>query len=226
MKMLVLSGGPAGGKTTILRYVQEKAKMDGIHVLVCPEAAQMLIDGGITPLNVGRNCFEDLLYTTQTAHEKAFATAAGQDGIVLLDRCVLDQLAYINEDAFRMLLGRHGTTMEDVLERYDACIHLRTIAGTEAFPMGTSIRRMTAVENEWSGDPQKTQKGAKRTTRWISAEEAAEKEFSSYRINKKYFGNALKIVSPAITNEDIEAKKELIYEYIRDIADEEAGAYL
>jgi predicted ATPase len=121
-KRIVLTGGPGAGKTAVLELLQQLVCE---HVVVLPEAASMLFNGGFPRGgNAGqRAATQRAIYHVQRELE-ASADAADHAAIVLCDRGTVDGAAYWpGPDT---LWSAVGTTRETELARYDVAIHLRT----------------------------------------------------------------------------------------------------
>ena len=170
---IVLTGGPAGGKTTLTsRVLHEFKQEDGWRVITIPETATELISGfGIRPFG---NClsmleFQDFVIADQLHKEKLALEAAErvpeENVLILYDRAILDDKAYISDEEFAETLARFdGRTEASVLAGYDAVIHLVTCAkGAEyAYNLGNEARTESleyAREMDdrtlraWSGHP-------------------------------------------------------------------------
>ena len=170
---IVLTGGPAGGKTTLIsRILHEFKPEDGWRVFTIPETATELISGfGIRPFG---NCmsmlaFQDFVIADQIHKEQLALDAAEivpEDNILLIyDRALMDDKAYISDEEFREVIARFdGRTEEKVLANYDAVLHLMTCAkGAEfAYNLGNEARTESieyAREMDdrtlraWSGHP-------------------------------------------------------------------------
>ena len=170
---IVLTGGPAGGKTTLIsRVLHEFKPEDGWRVITIPETATELISGfGIRPFG---NClsmlaFQDFVIADQIHKEKLALDAAQlvpeENVLILYDRALLDDKAYISDEEFAETLARFdGRTEASVLAGYDAVIHLVTCAkGAEfAYNLGNEARTESleyAREMDdrtlraWSGHP-------------------------------------------------------------------------
>ena len=100
---IVLTGGPAAGKTTLVsRVLKEFKQEDGWRVITIPETATELISGfGIKPFD---NCmsmlqFQDFVVGDQIHKEKLALDAAQlvpEDNILILyDRALMDDKAYL-----------------------------------------------------------------------------------------------------------------------------------
>ena len=134
---IVLTGGPAAGKTTLIsRILKEFEQEDGWRVITIPETATELISGfGIKPFG---NCmsmlkFQDFVIADQIHKEKlalwAAETVPEENILILYDRALMDDKAYISDEEFAATLaGFDGRTEETVLAGYDAVLHLVTCA--------------------------------------------------------------------------------------------------
>ena len=169
---IVLTGGPAAGKTTLIsRILKEFKQEDGWKVITIPETATELISGfGIKPFG---NCvsMEDFQYYVieDQLHKEKLALKAAQmvpeeKILIIYDRALLDDKAYISDEQFAKTLAFFGKTEEQVLAGYDAVLHLVTCAkGAEfAYNFGNAARYETVEEarekddmtlNAWSRHP-------------------------------------------------------------------------
>ena len=147
---IVLTGGPAAGKTTLIsRILQEFKQEDGWKVITVPETATELISGfGIKPFG---NCIsmEDFQYfvTSDMIHNEQMALAAAEmvpedKVLIIFDRAHLDNKAYITPEQFEKTLAHFNLTEDQVLRHYDAVLHLVTCAkGAEfAYNFGNAAR--------------------------------------------------------------------------------------
>ena len=152
----MLTGGPAAGKTTLIsRILKEFKPEDGWKVITIPETATDLISGfGIGPFP---NCvsMEEFQYFVieDQLHKEKLALKAAQmvpyDKILIVyDRALLDDKAYITDQQFQETLAYVGKTEEEVLSGYDAVLHLVTCAkGAEyAYNFGNAARYESVEE--------------------------------------------------------------------------------
>ena len=147
---IVLTGGPAAGKTTLIsRILKEFKQDDGWKVITIPETATDLISGfGIKPFG---NCmsmlaFQDFVVADQL-HKEAMALQAAQlvpeqNILIIYDRALMDDKAYISDEEFVKVLAKFNLTEAEVLQKYDAVLHLVTCAkGAEfAYNLGNNAR--------------------------------------------------------------------------------------
>lgn len=148
---IVLTGGPAAGKTTLIsRILKQFEHADGWRVITIPETATELISGfGINPFGVCMSMlkFQDFVIADQVHKEKLALDAAEvvpeENVLIIYDRALLDDKAYISDEDFAATLMRiTGKTEQEVLSGYDAVLHLVTCAkGAEfAYNLGNEAR--------------------------------------------------------------------------------------
>ncbi len=138
---IVLTGGPCGGKTTALAKIHERLTSLGFRVFMVPEAATMLITGGVTFANATAEhvvAIESSLIQMQIALEDAFlaiAKSTGAPSVVICDRGTMDVCAYLPAPSWQALMDEQGWTTVALRDRrYDAVLHLVTAAdGAEQF---------------------------------------------------------------------------------------------
>lgn len=133
IKKIVLTGGPCAGKTTAMNWIQNCFQKQGYKVLFIPEAATELIMGGLTPWEVKTNLdFQSTLLDMQLQKEKIFEEGAKKlpyDKILIVcDRGVLDNKAYMSKRDFNFLLKSRNLNEVTARENYDAVFHLVTAA--------------------------------------------------------------------------------------------------
>ena len=129
MKKIVLTGGPASGKTVIAAHI---AREQPDRLILVPEAATQvytLLQTRWDKLDLeGRRNVQREIYRLQVEQESHLAQQhAHEDRILLLDRATIDGAAYWPDgadDYWRDL----GTTHAAELARYDAVILLETSA--------------------------------------------------------------------------------------------------
>lgn len=139
---IVLTGGPCAGKTTALQRIEKEFTEKGYKVFIIGESATELINGGARPFGVlsiptyqfqkeivGYQLYKEAMY-------ESFALTLPEDTKCLLicDRGVLDNKAYIDSDGFNQILKESSLKEIDLLTRYQMVLHLVTAAkGAEEF---------------------------------------------------------------------------------------------
>ena len=151
MARIVLTGGPAAGKTTLMsRVADELGAKEGWRIITIPETAAELIGGfGIGPFadcmsmeQFQRFVIPDQLHKEQLAL-RAADTVPQEKVLILYDRAVFDDKAYVTDEQFLNVLTELGYTEEEILAHYDAVVHLSTCARgetVEAYTHENSIR--------------------------------------------------------------------------------------
>lgn len=134
---VVLTGGPAAGKTTLTSQIMKLfTKERGWRVITIPETASELISGfGIKPFDdcMSMLAFQDFVIGDQLHKEKLALDAAQivpEDRILIIyDRAVMDDKAYISDEEFAATLAKFDDLTEaEVLTHYDLVLHLVTCA--------------------------------------------------------------------------------------------------
>ena len=139
MTKIVVTGGPSAGKSTAMSWIQEAFGKMGYRVLFIPETATELITGGVAPWTCGSNLeYQKCQLGLQIEKEKVFAQAAAtmkdEKVLIVCDRGLLDNKAYMSEEEFAAALESVGGNPVRLRDGYDAVFHLVTAAkGAEAF---------------------------------------------------------------------------------------------
>lgn len=139
---IVVTGGPSGGKTTLIEALQKDMST---KVSIVPEAASILYRGGFprkaTP--IGKVHAQRAICFTQRELE-SLVTSESKHQVIVCDRGSLDSIAYwpgVAEDFFQSL----GTTREVELARYDWVLHLDTAIG-DSFDSSNPVRTESQKE--------------------------------------------------------------------------------
>lgn len=136
---IVITGGPSGGKTTALSWIQNAFSKLGYMVLVVPETATEFISGGVAPWTCGSNldyqkCQMQLQLEKERLFEQAARTMKAEKILIVCDRGAMDNRAYMDEQEFAQVLEEIGKTERQLLDNYSAVFHLETAAkGAESF---------------------------------------------------------------------------------------------
>jgi len=128
-----ITGGPGAGKSSIMSVLTQVLAERGYKTFICPETASELILNGICPgENISLDKFQELVLDKQLLKESIYDTAArcfDQSKLVILyDRGLNDQMAYIDKGKFEKLLKKRNHTLTDALAHYDCVFHLVTAA--------------------------------------------------------------------------------------------------
>lgn len=161
VKKIVLTGGPCAGKTTALAKIEQDLISLGYKVFVVGESATELIKSGVRPF--GDKClnlveFQKIIMLYQLQKEEIYNKVLEQytnDNVVIIyDRGILDNKAYINDQQFKEVLNyisynkNKKICEEDLLDRYDMVIHLVTAADgkKEAYTLNNNSTRTEGIE--------------------------------------------------------------------------------
>lgn len=130
---IVITGGPCGGKSTAMTWIESNLSKQGYKVLFIPETASELILGGVAPWTVNTNYdFQKALVSLQIQKEKVFEMAAqNMDDpkiLIVSDRGILDNKAYMTNEEFKRLCLELGGSEIFFRDTYDAVFHLVTAA--------------------------------------------------------------------------------------------------
>lgn len=157
---IVVTGGPSGGKTTLIEALQKD--MIG-RLSVVPEAASILYRGGFPrkASAIGKKHAQRAICFTQRELEDLVTTESKME-IIVCDRGSLDSIAYWpgdEENFFKSL----KTDRQAELNRYQWVVHLDTADG-ENFDQTNPIRTEShkeamelnlMIKEAWAGHPQR-----------------------------------------------------------------------
>lgn len=159
-RKLAITGGPSGGKTTLIEALQRD---QGQQIAVAPEAASILYRGGF-PRRKGINRQKHVqraIYYTQYELE-ALIEDEHPNQLIICDRGSLDSNAYWPNDGSQFL-DSVKSTLEDEVARYDWVMHLDTAPEahydsenplrTESYVEAQELN--TRILNAWSAHPRR-----------------------------------------------------------------------
>lgn len=169
---IVLTGGPCAGKSTAMSWIQNAFTQRGYKVLFVPETATELITGGVAPWTCGSNLdYQCCQMRLQSEKEKVFLAAAktmpDEKILIVCDRGMMDNRAYMTDMDFQVVLDRIGETDVLIRDRYDAVFHLVSAANgapeiylknKESNPARTeTVEQAVELDNKlvsaWTGHP-------------------------------------------------------------------------
>ena len=167
---IVLTGGPCAGKTTALTWINNYFSKRGYTVLFVPEVATELISNGVAPWTCGTNYdYQKQQIKLQKIKEEIFENAAktmkNDKILIVCDRGVLDNKAYMKEVEFKRILKEYGTSEIKERDSYDAIFHLVTAAKgkEEVYTLANNVARTESLEearelddkiiSAWTGHP-------------------------------------------------------------------------
>lgn len=167
---IVITGGPCGGKSTAMSWIQNAFTQMGYVVLFVPETATELITAGVAPWTCGSNLdYQKCQFKLQIEKEKIFEQAAismNADKILIVcDRGVMDNKVYMTDSEFLSVVNSVNSNEVVLRDSYDAVFHLVTAAkGADKFytTANNSARTETVEEAAemdnkfiaaWTGHP-------------------------------------------------------------------------
>ena len=140
IKKIVLTGGPCAGKTTALVKITVYFSGFGYKVFNVPEVPTIYSTAGWNYLTPNRDLYyqgERAILETQLALEDQFmrlAEVCTQPVLIVCDRGTMDISAYIKPEEWEEITAMCGTNSNEMLERYDAVLHLVSAAdGAEQY---------------------------------------------------------------------------------------------
>lgn len=135
IKKIVLTGGPSSGKTTIIKKLRENLEGQGYNVICISETASELINAHFIPYGKTEYVlkFQELVLKQQSSKEKNYEKmvedTSNKDTIIIYDRAILDNRAYLdNQKDFDYLLGKNSLSEITISDKYDLVIDLVTAA--------------------------------------------------------------------------------------------------
>lgn len=167
---IVLTGGPCAGKTTALTWINNYFSKRGYTVLNVPETATELITNGVAPWTCGTNYeYQTFQIRLQKVKEQIFDDAAktmkNDKILIVCDRGILDNKAYMKDVEFKRILKEFGTNETKERDSYDAVFHLVSAAkGKEkVYTLANNTARTESIEeakklddkiiSAWTGHP-------------------------------------------------------------------------
>lgn len=135
VKRIVLTGGPCAGKSSSLELIKNYLNDLGYIIFIIQESATELINSGVKPF--GDNAismleFQEIILKYQLDKERLIDDIVNKfkekNIVILYDRGLIDNKAYINQKLFDKLLKKYNINEVDILDKYDLVIHLETAA--------------------------------------------------------------------------------------------------
>ena len=150
---IVITGGPSGGKSTVLSILRQHLEDLGFVVILVTETATDLIMSGVTPARLGIVPFQEILMREQISREEARFRAAqaspGDKKVILFDRGLQDNAAYVSKEAFSELCLGLGLSVVQIRdERYDGVIFLQSppVDKPEVYTTANNAARSESIE--------------------------------------------------------------------------------
>lgn len=151
LQKVVLTGGPCAGKTTALPLVRTELERRGYTVAMVPEVAGLLLAGGYRLRQAAANWDTEAYLAMQIelcrvqqaledAHQESLRTTC-QHGVILCDRGMLDNQAYLLPAQWQAVLNEFGWSNVSLAKAYDVVYHLVSAAdGAPDFYKAEGVR--------------------------------------------------------------------------------------
>lgn len=234
---IVITGGPCGGKTTAIEEIKKMFREQGYTVLSVNEAATELINDGVKPYGNDDDKLELLIFQRivleeQLAKEKTRDLAAlhckNNKVVILYDRGILDNRAYLTDEEFKKLIDEKNITEAEILQRYDLVLHLVTAADgkEEYYTLANNVARFETPEEAikrdrrtmetWSTHPnqkiigndtlfdEKIKKAVNIIRNYIGESEVIDQEKYKIEINSIDFATLSNFISVHMLKEEIQ----------------------
>ncbi len=148
-RLIVLTGGPGGGKTAVLEMAKRTLNE---KTVILPESASIIFGGGFwrLPSLTARTAAQRAIYHVQREMETLVRQEYNWE-IGLCDRGTLDGLAYwpCEEKAFWEM---NGSSLEKEYSHYYAVIHMRTPTEINGYNHTNPLRIENAVQSKLIDD--------------------------------------------------------------------------
>ncbi|KAL5477996.1 hypothetical protein EMCRGX_G024869 [Ephydatia muelleri] len=170
--VVVLTGGPCGGKTTALERIRAHFEAQDWMVFAVPEVASVVFKAGliynpsnrIQALGVIENFVKTIMQLENTFFDYAEADTTNRNILIVCDRGAMDPSAFCSAEEWASILTKNGWDMSQLRDaRYDHVIHMTSSAtGAESSYHTTPVRREkphlareqdAAAAKAWLGHP-------------------------------------------------------------------------
>lgn len=167
---IVITGGPCGGKSSAMNHIKKAFEPLGYRVLILHETATDLITGGIAPWTCGSGyeyqlCQMKIQAVKEAAVLEAAKTMPDEKILIVCDRGMADNRAYMTEEEYLKGLEAVGYNEVTARDGYDAVFHMTTTAKGEerAYSLSNNAARTEDIPNAvrlddriisaWTGHP-------------------------------------------------------------------------
>jgi CYTH domain-containing protein/predicted ATPase len=171
-KVVVLTGGPCGGKSSFLPIAKQWLEDHGYSVGILSEGATEVITGGfspVSPLWADDLAFQHHLLEYQLVREDRYflmlKSLNNFNTVLLCDRGALDSMAYIGREKYLEMLAEAHIDLGELRDRYTSVIHLMSAArgAADFYTLANNAARSETaeqaadldqrIEQSWLGHP-------------------------------------------------------------------------
>ncbi len=135
IELVVLEGGPCGGKSTGIHRIKQHFKSLGWMVLVSAEVPTRLVDEHdyVPGVNISFEAFQELVLQEVLRQEESLKKRARESGhdkvLILCDRGRFGGLGYTDHASFyKMAIEKFGLSKNDLFREYSGCVFLESTA--------------------------------------------------------------------------------------------------
>lgn len=132
MKRILFTGGAGAGKTSTIEYVKNYYENKGFDVFIINEVPTMLLNNGFNSRKCGRFDFLELITKIELylrdILEKETKKSSNENKIMLIDKCPIDNMAFIKREDLDKMLEKLDTSYYEIINSFDLILHLETIA--------------------------------------------------------------------------------------------------
>ncbi|MCI8965771.1 MAG: AAA family ATPase [Clostridia bacterium] len=132
MKRILFTGGAGAGKTSTIEYVKNYYESKGFDVFIINEVPTMLLNNGFNSKKCGKLEFLELITKIELylrdVLEKETEKSLNKNKIMLIDKCPVDNMAFIKREELDKMLEKLNTSYYEIINSFDLIIHLETIA--------------------------------------------------------------------------------------------------
>lgn len=128
---LVITGGPCGGKSTIIPILKEKTEKLGVMVATLIEVPTLYSKMGfqLGEKNPDVDGLQKSMFQTQIfMEEQIYKYLEGKQAVILLDRGIMDYKVYSSSNVWRETLLENRLTEKEIYTRYDLVCFLDSLA--------------------------------------------------------------------------------------------------
>lgn len=135
VSVIVLTGGPCGGKSTALSKIEQELTNRNYKVFILNEMATEVINSGLLPNALDTYDFQKALIQLQLERFKVYLKLAKEysnkytcRAVILCDRAIPDSKAYMSNVMYKDVLNELLTNESEIYSLYDGVFNLVTAA--------------------------------------------------------------------------------------------------
>ena len=132
MNRILFTGGAWAVKTSTIAYVKNYYESKGFDVFIINEVPTMLLNNGFNSKKCGKLEFLELISKIELylrdVLEKETEKSSNKNKIMLIDKCPVDNMAFIKREELDKMLEKLNTSYYEIINSFDLIIYLETIA--------------------------------------------------------------------------------------------------